>query len=163
MTGPPRSARLCFMKQQNRRRAAGVGLAAGLVGLLLGTAAWAEPGKRAIDEDHPGYPYYRAYCATCHGVFADGNGPIAPLLKRQSTDLSRLTRAYGSPLPRAKVAAFIEGDTMADEHGRKDMPVWGKRLRAEMGPPSHASQPAQRMIVNLIVDYLVHIQVETAP
>ncbi len=25
------------------------------------------------------------------------------------------------------------------------------------------NQPAQRMIVNLIVDYLIHIQVETAP
>jgi hypothetical protein len=151
------------MKQQNRRRAAGLGLAAGLTALLLGSSAWAEPGKRAIDEDHPGYPYYRAYCATCHGVFADGKGPIAPFLKRQPTDLSRLTHAYGSPLPRAKVAAFIEGATMPDEHGRSDMPVWGKRLRSEMGPPSHANQPAERMIVNLIVDYLVAIQVDEKP
>ena len=131
--------------------------------LLLTAPVSAEPAERAIDESHAGYPYYRAYCATCHGVFADGKGPIAPFLKRQPVDLSRLTRAYGSPLPQAKVAEFIEGDKMPAEHGRSDMPVWGKRLRSEMGPPSHANQPAQRMIVNLIVDYLVAIQVEETP
>lgn len=151
------------MKQQNRPRSLGASLAAGLAGLLLGFGAWAEPGMRAIDEDHPGYPYYRAYCATCHGVFADGNGPLAPLLKRPSPDLSRLTRAYGSPLPRAQVAEFIDGEKMPGEHGRSDMPVWGRRLREELGPPSHANQPARRMIINLVVDYLIHIQVEPEP
>ena len=118
----------------------------------------AEPG-RAIDEAHPGYPYYRRYCAACHGVFADGQGLLVPVLKRRPVDLSRLTRPYGSPLPQAKVAEFIDGERMPDAHGRSDMPVWGQKLREELGP-GLANQPARRMIIDLIVDYLVAIQVE---
>ena len=139
------------------------GLAAGLLlaGSSAGGALAADDG-RAIDEKHPGYPSYRSYCASCHGVFADGKGPVAPALVRQPPDLSRLTRQYGSPLPEAKIAEFIEGKTMASAHGRTDMPVWGKRLKAELGP-GLANQPARRMIINQIMDYLVAIQVDPAP
>lgn len=134
-------------------------LLAALVGGLGGSGqAVAEP-ERAIDETHPGYPYYRQYCASCHGIFADGNGLLVPILTHKPPDLSRLTHAYGSPLPEAKVAAFIEGVTMPVAHGRSDMPVWGKKLKQQLGP-GLANQPARRMIIDLIVDYLVAIQVD---
>jgi mono/diheme cytochrome c family protein len=118
--------------------------------------------QRAIDEEHPGYPYYRQYCASCHGIFADGKGLVAPILKRQPADLSRLTRAYGHPLPEARLAEFITGTAMPSAHGRSDMPVWGKKLKEQIAP-GLANQPARRMIVDQIVDYLVAIQVDPTP
>jgi mono/diheme cytochrome c family protein len=138
-------------------------LVAGLLamGAYAGVASAADD-ERAIDEQHPGYPYYRRYCASCHGLFADGKGPVAPALVRQPPDLSRLTRQYGSPLPQAKVAEFIQGETMATAHGRSDMPIWGRTLCAELGP-GVANQPARRMIIDQIVAYLASIQVEPTP
>lgn len=134
-----------------------------LIGLLSGSAGSSAETPvdraRAIDETHPGYPYYRQYCASCHGVFADGGGLLTPVLTRPPPDLSRLTRAYGSPLPQAKVAEFIEGQDMPAAHGRSEMPVWGKKLKQELGP-GLGNQPARRMIIDLIVDYLVAIQVD---
>jgi mono/diheme cytochrome c family protein len=134
-----------------------------LVGLLFGGLGGrgeaAADGVRSIDETHPGYPYYRQYCASCHGVFADGNGLLVPILTKAPPDLSRLTHAYGNPLPQAKVAEFLEGQTMPVAHGRSEMPVWGKRLREDLGP-GLANQPARRMIIDSIVDYLVAIQVD---
>lgn len=134
-----------------------------LVGLLAGGLGGsgdvgADP-KRAIDESHPGYPYYRQYCASCHGVFADGKGLLVPVLTRKPPDLSRLTHAYGNPLPHAKVAEFIEGQKMPEAHGRSEMPVWGKELKEDLGP-GLGNQPARRMIIELIVDYLEAIQVD---
>lgn len=46
--------------------------------LAVFAAGWAAVGladprtERAIDENHPGFEVYRTYCASCHGVFADG-------------------------------------------------------------------------------------------
>ena len=81
------------------------------------------PTQRAIDEGHPGFEIYRGYCAVCHGVFADGKGPAAPVLTQQPPDLSRLSARYGSPLRTEELAEVIDGRTMARSHGTSDMPV----------------------------------------
>jgi len=57
----------------------------GLTGVALPASA-----ERAIDESHPGYVYYRKYCASCHGVFADGLGPVVPALRSRPPDLAHL-------------------------------------------------------------------------
>jgi mono/diheme cytochrome c family protein len=38
-----------------------------------------------------GQEMYIAYCASCHGRDAKGNGPAAPALKIPATDLTTLT------------------------------------------------------------------------
>ena len=42
-------------------------------------------------------------------------------------------------------------------HGTNDMPVWGKRLSEDI-PPGPAKQPAKRMTLHLVVEYLAAIQ-----
>jgi mono/diheme cytochrome c family protein len=134
-----------------------------IAAILLGTAlalappAGAEERSRAIDEAHPGYTFYRQYCASCHGLFADGLGPVVPALRSRPPDLTRLTEKYGAPLPEAALVRYIEGTDMVRAHGTHDMPVWGKRLSEDI-PPSPAKQAAKRMTLHLVVDYLGAIQ-----
>jgi hypothetical protein len=130
-----------------------------LLGALLAFASpvGAEEGTRGIDESHPGYPLYRQYCASCHGLFADGLGPVVPALRSRPPDLTRLAEKYGSPLPQAALVRFIGGVDMVRAHGTTDMPVWGERLYEDV-PPSPATQPAKRMTLQLVVDYLTAIQ-----
>lgn len=133
-----------------------IGILAGALG--VGGIAGAEPaGERAALEEHPGYPYYRQYCAACHGVLADGRGPVAPALRSRPSDLTSLSERYGTPLPRARLEEFVDGRHMVTAHGRSDMPVWGRRLLDEI-PASPAKEPGRRAIIYLVMDYLIAIQ-----
>jgi mono/diheme cytochrome c family protein len=115
------------------------------------------PTQRAIDESHPGYEVYRSYCAVCHGVFADGNGPVAPALATPPEDLSQLFKRYGSPLRSKELAQVIDGRLMARSHGTSDMPVWGDRLY--QGPhDSQQVEQVRRGTILRIIEYLNSIQ-----
>lgn len=132
------------------------------VSLLYAPASGAEDQKRTIDERHMGYPYYRQYCASCHGLYADGQGIVAPLLRQPVPDLTMLSQKYGSPLPEARIADFIEGEAMPRTHGGTDMPIWGRRLRSEL-PPLIGLAETRRAIINLVVDYLAVVQRDAKP
>ena len=131
-----------------------------LVSLAVGWAAVvsAEPSaKRAIDESHPGFELYRSYCAVCHGVFADGTGPAAPVLTEPPIDLTRLSDRYGTPLRSDELAEVIDGRTMARSHGTSEMPVWGARLYESTGG-SQLLEKARRGTILRIIEYLGAIQ-----
>ena len=123
---------------------------------LFAVSAAAEP---AEPPEHPGEAYFRQYCASCHGLGADGKGPVAPTLRSQPADLTRLAEKYGDPLPRAAIRDFIDGEAMPRSHGSSDMPVWGRVLRAELSP-DESNTAIRRMVLSLIVDYLAEIQME---
>ncbi len=114
--------------------------------------------QRAIDENHAGFEVYRVYCAACHGVFADGKGPVAPALTSPPVDLSRLSERYGSPLRSKELAEVIDGRTMARSHGTSDMPVWGERLY-EGKRNSQKLENVRRGTILRIIEYLNAIQV----
>jgi mono/diheme cytochrome c family protein len=101
---------------------------------------------------------YTRYCAACHGVAADGNGPIAPVLREQPTDLRRLSGRYGTPLASDEVARFIDGRTAVTAHGPREMPVWGERFAAPE-PEGSGRTPTIDARIRRIVDYLRTIQV----
>lgn len=136
---------------------------AGAACLLGGSTAAAapadapDPEEAAIEESHRGFPYYRQYCASCHGLQADGRGPVAPALRDRPTDLTQLAETYGSPLPKAALVQIIDGRDMARAHGSSDMPVWGERLEGET-PPGPTKEAARRQTLLLIVEYLQAIQ-----
>jgi len=137
--------------------------------VTMSCMAWASIGSadtpaehRAIDEDHPGFEVYRRYCAVCHGVFADGKGPVAPALKTPPADLSRLSARFGSPLRADELAEFIDGRTMARSHGTSDMPVWGKHLYQGRGN-NRLVDKVRRGTILRIIDYLDSIQVKADP
>lgn len=73
-----------------------------------------------------GEEMYVAYCASCHGKTAKGNGPAAPALKKAPTDLTALTAGSGeNKFPELHVQQAIRGDATYPAHGSKEMPVWG--------------------------------------
>lgn len=68
---------------------------------------------------------FRAYCASCHGVDGDGNGPVAATLKVAPPDLTRLAFRNGGVFPDDATYKTISGLGMPASHGTTEMPVWG--------------------------------------
>jgi len=90
-----------------------------------------------------GKKLYLSYCASCHGVDASGNGPVASSLKRQPPDLRRIHAKTGK-FPAEEVRKKIAGDLSSTAHGQREMPVWGMIL--------------SRDDINNLVKYLESIQ-----
>lgn len=124
-----------------------------------GTADDKDSIRSGLNADEVGYQEYRQYCAVCHGVFADGNGLVVPVLKVAPTNLRTLSQRHGKPLPRPKLRDYIDGRPPLS-HGSREMPIWGHRL-AE-GYPSQARDMSKRNIINAILNYLESIQQDRA-
>jgi mono/diheme cytochrome c family protein len=123
---------------------------AALAGLLLicATAASA-PG----DDVAQGRQIYLEYCASCHGLTGEGDGPVAPALTTPPANLRRLSERFGNPLPEDQVARFIDGRAEVKAHGPREMPVWGARFFAET-----RNENAVRARIARLVAYLQSIQ-----
>ena len=138
-------------------------MALGLL-LALPLAARAEdPSPGLADTGNakqPGYAEYQQYCAVCHGVFADGNGLVVPVLTQKPPDLRRLGARYGTPLSTQKLIRTIDGSEPILAHGSREMPIWGKRLYEDLPGPMPDSR--QRGAILTIIAYLRSIQ-ETSP
>lgn len=104
-----------------------------------------------------GHVLYMRYCSSCHGPNADGHGPVAKLLETPSSDLRRLGDRYGTPLPAAKIASFIDGRAEVAAHGDRDMPVWGERFN-DIPDEGEARERAVAERIAEIVAYLESIQ-----
>ncbi|HSU19655.1 MAG TPA: c-type cytochrome [Acidobacteriaceae bacterium] len=69
---------------------------------------------------------YVTYCAVCHGKAADGQGPMAPVLKVRVPDLTEIAKRNGGIFPFVRVQKIIDGtDTAGLGHGTREMPIWG--------------------------------------
>ncbi|HEX9858092.1 MAG TPA: cytochrome c [Paracoccaceae bacterium] len=84
--------------------------------LIAGPAAGQD-----IDE---GRALFLNHCATCHGVEARGNGPMAPVLLIQPTNLTALAADNGGEFPTLRVVMRIDGREPLVSHG-SPMPVFG--------------------------------------
>lgn len=71
-----------------------------------------------------GRKVFMSYCASCHGVDATGNGPVASSLKKQPPNLTKIETKNGK-FPTEEVRKKISGNGDVPVHGKKDMPVWG--------------------------------------
>jgi mono/diheme cytochrome c family protein len=113
-------------------------LVAFLVVTVAGAVLVAAPpdGKKATahdkEDEQPlivsirGDNLYGAYCASCHGVDATGNGPMAAWLKVQPSDLTRIAARNGGKFPLDRVDRIIAGEeALPSGHGTRAMPVWG--------------------------------------
>jgi mono/diheme cytochrome c family protein len=104
-------------------------------GLLALATVAAVNGKRARaqeGEDQPlitsirGDNLYKAYCASCHGDNAKGNGPMAAWLKVPPPDLTRIAARNGGKFPLERVDRIIAGEeALPSGHGTRAMPIWG--------------------------------------
>jgi mono/diheme cytochrome c family protein len=102
----------------------------------------------------PGSRLFRAHCASCHGVTARGNGPLAENLRRPVPDLTKYTARNGGVFPRERVYRIVDGRDVPS-HGDREMPVWGDVFIATRGsePPA-----AVKERIDAIVRYLEGIQ-----
>ncbi|MFT4783123.1 MAG: mono/diheme cytochrome c family protein [Paracoccaceae bacterium] len=67
---------------------------------------------------------YYQHCASCHGLKADGAGPMAPVLLVQPTNLRALAYGEGDTFPTKRVVRRIDGGDPLVSHG-SPMPVYG--------------------------------------
>lgn len=110
--------------------------------------------KATYSDPSSGKAMYQAYCASCHGTDARGDGPAAPALKTAPPDLTMLTSSHKGEFPSAHVAQILRGDLANPAHGNKDMPVWGPVFRS-LG--HHSNSEVQLRIYNLTA-YLQDVQ-----
>jgi mono/diheme cytochrome c family protein len=97
---------------------------------------------------------FKTWCASCHGVTAQGNGPLAPALKARVPDLTQIADKNGGLFPRARVARIIDGRDVVS-HGDPEMPVWGTAFKSTEDGYSEASVRAR---IEAVVHYLETIQ-----
>jgi mono/diheme cytochrome c family protein len=129
----------------------------GFFWLLLLVLLWLaaeNPASAASKQVARGRSLYLQYCASCHGVTAEGDGPIARSLIAPPANLRRLDERFGNPLPEDQVARYIDGRAEVKAHGPRDMPVWGSRFYYKSGADERR---AQRWIAQLVA-YLQSIQ-----
>ena len=79
-----------------------------------------------------GHKLFDQYCATCHGLSAKGEGPVAAALKVGPPDLTAIQQP-GDKFPFYRVQTRIDGEKEVAAHGTSKMPVWGPVLRRTSG------------------------------
>ncbi|TCP44088.1 c-type cytochrome [Rhodovulum marinum] len=84
----------------------------------------------ALGQPPSGVALFRQTCATCHGLEARGDGPMASILTLAMPDLTLMAARNGGVFPLARVVAAIDGRTELAGHGGP-MPVYGFSLRGE--------------------------------
>jgi mono/diheme cytochrome c family protein len=88
-----------------------------------------------------GKDMFNAYCASCHGSNAKGDGPAAEALKSRPSDLTALARNNNGKFPADRVMSILRGEATVTAHGNHDMPVWGPVFwRMSQGHPAEMQQ-----------------------
>ncbi len=95
----------------------------------------------AAEDAREGAALFAHHCATCHGIEARGNGPMAPVLVVQPPDLTALSARNDGVFPTTRVVMRIDGRDPLVSHG-SSMPIYGDffegeeiSLKAETGQP----------------------------
>jgi mono/diheme cytochrome c family protein len=87
---------------------------------LIGAASLASADEMA----DPGQLAFQQYCATCHGMMADGTGPMTEMITAAVPDLTGLSARNDGKFPMLEVIHIIDGRTGLRGHGGT-MPVYG--------------------------------------
>jgi glycine cleavage system protein P-like pyridoxal-binding family len=98
-----------------------------------------------------GLEMYQSFCASCHGVGGEGDGPVAPLVKIHVPDLTRIAQRDGGEFPTEDVRRTIDGRFDRPAHGPRDMPVWGWQFYRSQTP----NDPVERARVDALIERLV--------
>ena len=102
-----------------------------------------------------GSALYQRHCATCHGLDASGDGPMAPALVIQPPDLTALAADNGGVFPTLRAVMRIDGRDPLISHG-SPMPIFGAffqgndtALKAASGQPIMTSRLTADLIAFL--------------
>jgi mono/diheme cytochrome c family protein len=153
-----------YIAELRMTRLPGSALRVGIAFLLLFSAAIAAQQPSGglpplVITSMYGRDLYQFYCASCHGRDGKGSGPVAPALKAEPPDLTRLALANGGVFPRARIDAVITGraDPPLAVHGSREMPVWGPIFSG-----LDRDEAVNRVRLVNILDYLASLQVRYA-
>ena len=129
-----------------------------LTGAIIVVAfAFVTVGAQAQVQPYSGSADYQAYCASCHGAGARGDGMIAKSLKKHPADLTRLAKRNNGMFPEEKVFKTIDGRMPGSAHTDSDMPAWGD-VFAKSTESAGAENAAAR--IEVLVKYLATLQVK---
>ena len=124
---------------------------------IIASLAWS---AAAAQELSYGAAEYLNSCAVCHGVDAEGDGPLTEVLMKRPADLTRLAERNGGRFPYQRVFAVIDGRFDVSSHGEREMPVWGRQFLEEdskLYGPSGGAIVATDRIYNL-TNYIESLQ-----
>jgi mono/diheme cytochrome c family protein len=117
---------------------------------LAATAAAA-----AAQNRYSGSTDFQAYCASCHGSEAKGDGIIAKSLAKRPPDLTLLAKRNNDLFPKDKVFKMIDGRTPGSSHAGADMPMWGEVFAKSAESPEPEATAAR---ITALTNYLETIQ-----
>lgn len=90
---------------------------------------------------------FQTFCAACHGMDAQGNGPMSSVLVVEPPDLTLLAQSNGGVFPVFDVVRQIDGRDPMMAHGG-EMPVFGAlfdfpdgSIASESGQPIVTARP----------------------
>ncbi|MCR8722989.1 c-type cytochrome [Frigidibacter sp. ROC022] len=123
-----------------------------VIGLMAVVAAPAQ-----AQDASEGAALFERNCASCHGAEARGNGPLAPVLIIQPTDLTRLAAKNDGVFPMTRVVARIDGRDTLVSHG-SPMPVFGPYFDGDrhIGLKTESGQPV--MVTEQVADVVAWLQ-----
>lgn len=75
-----------------------------------------------------GNAHYLLFCANCHGINADGNGPLVKLLKVTPNNLTLFRQTNGGQTVMERVLLAVDGRHKVGESAERKMPVFSDNL-----------------------------------
>ena len=102
-----------------------------------------------------GVDTFKAYCVSCHGVQAKGDGPAAMALKKVPADLTTIAKRNGGKFSASDVENIVMGTSVLASHGSRDMPIWGPVFQSLAPDASFA-----KLRVANLVEYIKSIQTQ---
>lgn len=124
-----------------------------MIRTALTLAALAAAAPVAAQDPEAGEALYRTHCAACHGIDAEGNGPMAGVLTIKPTDLTALAADNDGAFPSLDVVRRIDGRDPLVAHG-SPMPVYGDffeggravAVSAPSGQPVMTTEPVADLV-----------------
>jgi mono/diheme cytochrome c family protein len=129
---------------------------------FIGGVLWITPGLGLAQQEEvakAGQPTYAQHCAVCHGLAGKGDGGAASILTVKPADLTQLSKKHNGEFPFWRVYRIIDGREEAIRgHGSREMPIWGRELRATAGGGNTVEESIVRGRILELVYYLQSIQ-----
>lgn len=110
---------------------------------------------RAAEPD--GAALFARHCASCHGSYGEGDGPVAAVMQVTVPNLRTLKSRSGGRFPRDAVIRYIDGRNLPAAHGERLMPVWGDTFAGTKGDPE-ADEALARSRIAAIADFIEKLQ-----
>lgn len=133
-----------------------------LLAASLLTAACAANENKPVAPEEAGAALFGAYCASCHGIGAKGDGPAAMTMVPRPADLTSIEKRNQGRFDAEQISAYIDGRSWIQSHGSSLMPVWGRPMDDRNEAIMSTETLLTPVAIHQIVEYLRTLQVHEA-